>query len=116
VSTVIGGCEQSTPALCELCDDRFERMDAGALEVLDTDIGLPDVERRRIPHDLTARRRHTRSSHRGRGFPGDFSLKQSNGDMVRFNSTAPCNGLHRTRRHPSWYVGLGCQPAQGSWS
>ena len=41
-------------ALSELCDDRFEQMDADALEVLDTDIRLPDVGRRGIPHDLTA--------------------------------------------------------------
>ena len=93
--------KRTQPALSELCDDRFEHMDAEVLEVLDTDIRLPDIGRRGIPRDLTAGRRHTRSSPRERGVPGEFSLKQSNGDMVRFNSTAPCNSLRRTRRHPS---------------
>ncbi|HXO51991.1 MAG TPA: hypothetical protein VN888_13405 [Mycobacterium sp.] len=93
--------KRTQPALSEWCDDRFEQMDAEALEVLDTDIRQTSDAVGFLT--ISPRAAGTPDPpHRERGFPWEFSLKQSNGDMVRFNSTAPCNSLRRTRRHPSW--------------
>jgi hypothetical protein len=78
--------KRTQPPLSELCDDRFEQIGAEALEVLDTDSRLPDVGRRGFPHDLTpGPQAHPILPTASAAFPGEFSLKQSNGDMVRFN-------------------------------